>query len=107
MKDIRPIFTDEEFQNLRFEAAQLGISLKKLVHDRAVNKAPDDNPLMTAQILAGEIAKNREVLNQIIKREITADIRLYEDDVIRIEMAMTELEGIVAAFITEILKKVS
>ena len=107
MKDIRPIFTDEEFSGLRAEADQLGVSLKQLVHDRAVNKSPDDNPLMTAQTLAGEIAKNREVLNQIIKREITADIRLYEDDVIRIETAMSELENIVAAFISEILKKVS
>lgn len=107
MKDIRPEFTPEEYHRLSFEAGMLNISLKQLVHDRAVGTAPTDNPLTAAQILAKEISKNREVLNQIIKRETTAEIRLYEDDVIRLEMAMTELEGIVTAFIAEVLKKVS
>lgn len=107
MKDIRPEFTAEEYHRLRFEADRLNISLKQLVHDRAVGAAPTDNPLTAAQILADEISKNREVLNQIIKRETTAEIRLYEDDIIRMDMSMTELEGIVSAFITEILKKVN
>lgn len=106
MKDVRPEFTPEEFHRLRFEADRLNISLKQLVHDRAVMVSPADNPLSAAQILAKEIAQNREVLNQIIKRETTAETRLYEDDLIRLEIAMTELEGIVTAFVSEVLRKV-
>lgn len=106
MKDIRPQFTPEEYSYLRAEADRLNISLKQLVHDRAVGKATTDNPLTAAQVLSDETSGIREDLNQIIRRETTADIRLYEDDVIRMEMAMTQLEGIVAAFIAEVLRKV-
>lgn len=106
MKDVRPEFTPEEYHRLSLEANRLGISLKQLVHDRAVRKSPGDSPLTAAQVLAREISQNREVLNQIIRRETAAEIRLYEDDVIRLEMAMTELEGIVTAFISEVLRKV-
>lgn len=106
MKEIRPSFTLEEYQHLCFEADQIGIPLKQLVHDRATGIDPTSNPLISTQILANEISKNREILNQIMKREMTAETRLYEDDVIRLELAMTELEGIVSAFITEILRKV-
>lgn len=107
MKDVRPEFSPEEYNRLRFEADRLGISLKQLVHDRAVKAAPADNPLTAVQVLASEISKNREILNQIIKRETTAETKLYEDDIIRLEMAMTDLESIVTTFIAEILKKVN
>lgn len=107
MKEVRPVFTPEEYQKLSVEANQLHISLKQLVHNRAVGTNPVDTPLTSAQILAAEISKNRAVLNRIILHETTADPRLYEDDMIRMEMAMTELEGIVTAFIAEVLKKVN
>ena len=106
MKDVRPVFTPEEYLRLCSEADRLNISIKQLVHDRAIGANPADSPLTAAQILSTEISKNREVLNQIIKRETTADIRLYEDDVIRMEIAMAELEGLVTAFISEVLGKV-
>lgn len=106
MKEVRPVFTPEEYQKLHTEARQLNIPLKQLVHDRAVGIYPAENPLSSARILANEISKCRAVLNQIIRRETTASPRLYEDDVIRLEMAMTELEGIVTAFISEVLRKV-
>ena len=107
MKEVRPVFTPEEYLKLCAEANQLHIPLKQLVHDRAIGTDPADTPLTSAQILANEISKNRAVLNRIIQRESSADPRLYEDDMIRMEMAMTELEGIVSAFISELLKKVN
>ena len=107
MKEIRTAFTTEEYHRLKFESDRHNISLKQLVHDRAVKVSRGDNPLTAAQILAQEITKNREALNQIIKRETAAETRLYEDDIIRLEISMTELEGIVSAFIAEILRKVN
>lgn len=106
MKEVRPVFTLEEYQQLYAKANQLSIPLKQLVHDRAVGANPADKPLSSAQMLANEISKTRDVLNRIIQREITADPRLYEDDMIRMEMAMTELEGIVTTFISEVLRRV-
>ena len=106
MKEVRPVFTLEEYQQLCTEADFLSISLKQLVHDRAIGANVADNPLTSAQILANEISKNRDVLNRIIQRETTAELRLYEDDIIRIEMAMTELESIVTSFIAEVLRRV-
>ena len=99
MKDVRPQFTDDEYARLREEADRMGVSLKQLVHDRALGIATEDTPLCSVKLLCGEMAKYREVLNQIIRRETEADIRLYEDDIIRIEMSMCELEGIVTAFV--------
>lgn len=106
MKSIRPEFTEKEYEILCAEAERLNVSLKRLAHDRTLKVDPNDNPLYLAQILADEMAKNREVLNRIIKRETTAEIRLYEDDVIHMEMKMAELESIVSACISEILRKV-
>ena len=106
MKDIRPQFTEEEYNQLCSEADQLGVSLKQLVRDRALGITTEDTPLTAAKILSDEISKVRNVMNQIIRRETTAEIRLFEDDIIRLELAMKELEGIVAAFISEMIKKV-
>ena len=106
MKEVRTKFTEEEYAGLRTGADRLGMTVKQLVHARATEIAPEDAPLSAAKILSDEIAAYREILNRIIKRETTADIRLYEDDVIRLEMSMRELEGIVAAFISEIISRV-
>lgn len=106
MKEIRTEFTVEEYDRLQAEANRLHIPLKQLIHDRAVGTDPSRDPLAATQVLAEEISKNRDVLNQIIQRETTAEIRLYEDDVIRLELAMTELESIVASFIGKVLKEV-
>jgi hypothetical protein len=106
MKDIRPQFTEEEYSQLLLEADRLEVSLKQLVRDRALGIVTEDTPLTAAKILSDEISKVRDVMNRIIRRETTAEIRLFEDDIIRLEMAMKELEGIVAAFISEMIKKV-
>ena len=107
MKEVRIIFSGNEYESLKNAADIRGITVKQLAHDRAIGVVPEDAPLSAAQILADEIAAYREVLNQIIKRETTADIRLYEDDVIRLEMSMRELESIVAAFISKMIRRVN
>ena len=107
MKNIRPEFTEEEHAMLKQEADQLGISLKQMVRDRALKIATEDTPLSRAKILSDEIAKCREVLNEIIRREILAEEHLYQDDIIRIEMSMCELEEIVISFVREQIREVN
>ena len=104
MKDIRPEFTPEEYERLKEEADRLGVPLKKLVHDRAVQADTGVKPLNAAQILSMEMSQVRELLNQSIRRESSVEIRLYEDDVIRLELTMARLEEITADFISQVLK---
>lgn len=106
MKDVRPQFTEEEYLALRAEADRLGVSLKRLVRDRAMGIVTEDAPLCSARVLCAEMTACREVLNQIIKRETEADVRLYEDDVIRIEAKMCELEDIVTTFAGKMIRQV-
>lgn len=105
MKEIRINLTDEEYCTIRADADRLGISIKKLVHDRVMGAAPEDSPLCSAQMLCNEIAQYRESLNIIIRREAGVFPRLYEDDMIRLEMSMCELEGIVATFVSEMMRR--
>jgi len=106
MKEIRPEFSDEEYTKLKMEAERLHLSVKELIHDRALNFAPEDKPLSAAKVLADEVSAVRAQLNQIIRRETTAQIRLWEDDMIRMEMSMAKLERIVAAFISDMMQEV-
>ena len=105
MKSIRPEFNEKEYASLKQEADELGVSLKQLVRNRALKIVTEDTPLSKAKFLGDEISKCREVLNKIIRRETYVEERLYEDDVIRIEMTMSELERNVAAFIAEEIKR--
>ena len=105
MKNIRPEFNEQEYIALKQEADELGISLKQLVRNRTLKILTEDTPLSKAKILSEEISKCREVLNEIIKRETCVEEHLYEDNVIKIEMAMSELERIVAAFIGEEIRR--
>ena len=52
------------------------------------------------------MAQARECMNQIIRRETDAELRLYENDVIWMEKVMTELENNVCVLIKEILRQV-
>lgn len=104
MKDIRSEFTPEEYDRLKEEADRLGVPLKKLVHDRAVQTDAGVKPLTAAQILSMEMSQVRDVLNQIIRRESAAENGLYEDDVIRLELTMARLEEITVDFISQVLK---
>ena len=99
MKDVRPQFTEEEYFALRAEADRLGVSLKRLVRDRALGIATEDTPLCSAKLLCIEMAAYREVLNQIIQRETQANIHLYENDIIRMEMSVSRLEDTVIAYV--------
>lgn len=105
MKDIRPQFTEEEYSQLRTEADRLCVSLKQLVRDRALGIVTEDTPLSSTRLLCEEVAKYRKVLNQIILRETEVDIRLYEDDIIRMEMSLSGLEDIVTEFVKAKLKE--
>ena len=105
MKDIRPQFTEEEYSRLRTEADRLCVSLKQLVRDRALGIVTEDTPLCSTRLLCEEVAKYRKVLNQIILRETEVDIRLYEDDIIRMEMSLSGLEDIVTEFVKAKLKE--
>ena len=104
MKDIRPEFTPEEYDRLKEEADRLGVPLKKLVHDRAMQADTGGKPLTAAQMLSMEMSQVRELLNQIIRRESSVEIGLYEDDVIRLELTLARLEEITADFISQVLK---
>lgn len=106
MKTIRPEFTEEEYRKLQQEADSLGVSLKHLVRDKALGIATEDTPLSSTKLLCDEMTKYREVLNQIIRREVESDSRLFEDDIIRIEMTMSDLERIVTAFTRAKLREV-
>ena len=106
MNDVRLRFNDEEYSDLKTDADRLQVSVRQLVHDRAVRGDSPDPPLHGVQILANEVAQVRESMNQIIRRETNAELRLYEDDVIRIERVMTNLEENVCVLIKEILRQV-
>lgn len=105
MKDIRPQFTEKEYALLRTEADRLGVSLKQLVRDRALGIETEDTTICSTRLLCEEMSKYRKVLNQIILRETQADVRLYEDDIIRMEMSISGLEDVVTEFVKTKLKE--
>ena len=105
MKEIRTDFSTEEYGKLKEEAERLGITAKKLVHDRAVGVNPEDAPPTAAQILSQEMSLIRASLNRIIRRETEAEYRLYEDDLIRLELTLARVEEVTADFIARILKE--
>ena len=107
MKEIRIKFTQKEYDWLEWDAGQLGVSAQQLTHDRAMGVFGDDWRLAAVQILAKEMAQVREALNQRIRRETEAEIRLYEDNMIRMELEVERLEGIVAKYVSEVLKGVA
>ena len=102
MKEIRPRFSDVEYDQLKSEANQCRISVQQLVHDRAVNVDPADSSLHGAQILSDGMASIRADLNQIIRRETSAEIRLYDDDIIQLEMSMADLEQVVSKYLAQV-----
>ena len=106
MKDVRLRFKDEEYGTLKSDADRLRVSVRQLVHDRAIKGDSSDPPLHGIQILANEVAQARESMNQIIRRETNAELRLYEDDVIQMERVMAGLEDNVCVLIKEILRRV-
>ena len=106
-KKVRIEFTKKEYDCLEWDAGQLGVSPELLAHDRAMGVFGDDWRLAAVQILAKEMAQVREALNQRIKWETEAEIRLYEDNMIRMELEVSRLEGIVAKYVAKALKGVA
>lgn len=106
MREIRAKFNDSEYETIKERADQSGMTLKEFVHSCATRKHPEDEPLSVSKALCKEIAQYREVLNQIIQREILVGAGLYEDDVIRMELTMSAIENTVADFIKKQLREV-
>ena len=99
-------FTQKEYDWLRFDADQLGASVEEMTHDRAMCFFFTDPRLAAVQILSEEMAKVRDALNQRIKWETEEEIRLYEDNMIRMELEVARLEGVVGKFIATMLREV-
>lgn len=106
MKDVRIKFSDQEYETIRSEAEKFHLSVRQLIHDRATGRDRIQAALYTTQALSVEMAQIRDGLNQIIRQETSADIRLYEDDLIRLEGIMAELEQTVTRYISGVLKEV-
>ena len=106
MKDIRLKFGDEEYESIRSDADRLQLSVRQLIHDRATGRDGMQAALYGAQVLSEEMGRIRGALNQIIRRETEAEIRLYEDDVIRLEGIMAKLEQMVVRYIADALREV-
>lgn len=107
MKEIRVKFTKDEYDWLWRDADQFGATVEEMTHARALCYFYDDLRLAAVQILTKEMAEVREALNQRIKRETEEEIRLYEDNMIRMEMEVSRLEGIVAKYVAKVLKGVA
>ena len=105
MQEVRPKFSVEEYESLKKDADRLRISIRQLVHDRAVNCNGDYSHLYGIQALSTEMALIRSEINQVIHREMDEEIRLYEDDIIRLEKSMADLEQVVAKHISRVLRK--
>lgn len=106
MKDVRIKLGDQEYERIRSEAEKLQITVRQLLHNRATGRGGTQAALYSVQVLSEEMAQIRDGLNQIIRRETSADIRLYEDDLIRLEGIMSELEQTVTRYISGVLKEV-
>ena len=106
MKDIRLKLLDEEYDTIQSDAQHLQLSVRQLIHDRATGRDGIQATLYSAQVLSEDMARIRGALNQIIRRETEAKIRLYEDDVIRLEEIMAKLEQLVTRYIADTLKEV-
>lgn len=107
MKEIRVKFTKDEYDWLSFDAGQFGASVEELTHDRAIGVFGEDWKLDAVKVLTEEMAKVREALNQRIRWETEAEERLYEDNLIRVELEVGRLEGIVAKYVAKVLKEVA
>ena len=106
MKEIRIKFSTEEFKRLKERAEHLGLPTKELVHICALGESPVDSPLCAVQLVCREMSEYRSALNRIIQRETQIEIRLFEDDIIALEISLSGLEHVVAEFAREQSKEV-
>ena len=106
MKELRLQFLESEYIQLKAESDRLGVSLKQLAHSRALGGSPEETPMGSAKILGDEIAQYRNVLNQIIRRVTHAEVHLYEADIIRMEIMLTNIETMVADYTAQMIKAV-
>ena len=105
MKEVRIPMSEEEYQQLKTEASSLCVSPKLLMRDRIFGVVTAESPLWSAKILADEIAALRSEINHIVKTESTSRIRIYEDNLIRLESSMNAVETMVATYISNAMKE--
>lgn len=103
MREIRVHISQQDYDMLKNDADNLGISVRQLVNSRAVGC---DWQLAKAKLLCQEIAKCRELLNQIVRHETQREVGLYEDDIIRLEEMMYDIEKTTAAYVSAVLKEI-
>ena len=101
MKVVTVKFGPEEFESLQAEADRLQLSVTQLIRTQVLEHRC---ALCKALILSAEMSLIREQINQIIRREVAESPRLYEDDLMRLEQAMTELEKKVSQYILDVLR---
>ena len=101
MKVVTVKFCSEEFESLQAEADRLQLSVTQLIRTQVLGHGC---ALCKALTLSAEMSLIREQINQIIRQEIAESPRLYEDDLIRLEQTMTELEKKVSQYILDILR---
>lgn len=94
-------FVPEEYESLQAEADRLQLSVTQLIRTQVLGHGC---ALCKALTLSAEMSLIREQINQIIRREIAESPRLYEDDLIRLEQTMTELEKKVSQYILDVLR---
>ena len=104
MKEIRSHFNELEYTLLKDSADQYGVSIKQLIRDRALGISQEEKPLVVVQKLGETLGECRDMMNEIIKREICTKDHLYEDDIIRMEKLLTRAESMVADCIAQMIK---
>lgn len=105
MKEVRIQFTPEEYENIKTDAEQLGVSLKSLIHNRTISNT-SASTFYLAKTLSDEVSLCRREFNRIIQREMRSGSGLFEDDIIRLELTLSEVEKIVTTFVSTKLKEV-
>ena len=102
MREIRIHISQQNYDVLKKEADNLGITVRQLIHSRALGS---DMQLVKVKLLCNEIAQCRGLLNRIVQRETNREEGLYEDDIIRLEEMMSRVERITAVYVRAALKE--
>ena len=103
MKEVTLKFRHDEYALLQADANKLQISVRQLIRNRALEAGC---ALCKAMAMSAELSLIREQINRLIRQETDQAPRLYEDDLIRLEMTMTELEQTVTRYISDLLTEV-
>lgn len=105
-KYIKVKFTEDELIYLTAEANQQNTRINRLIHDKAMDvDFYKRAPLSDAIFISRELSIVRELLNDVIKREIADGSGLYERDVISLEKLLKQIEEDTAKYLASVTKK--